>query len=57
MWYQWEAGCFWLLSGPWAKLFSRIQKDPRLALLIAIEERDKGRIHQVMAGQCRDHAL
>lgn len=49
LWYQWEDGCFYLISGPWAKLFGRIQKDPKLALLIDIEERDKGRIYQVMA--------
>jgi nitroimidazol reductase NimA-like FMN-containing flavoprotein (pyridoxamine 5'-phosphate oxidase superfamily) len=48
MWYQWEDGSFWVISGPWAKLFSRIQTDPTLALLIDIEERHKGRIYQVM---------
>lgn len=49
LWYQWEEGCFWMISGPWAKLFARIQKDPKLALLIDIEERDTGRIYQIMA--------
>ena len=47
--YQWEDGCFWMISGPWAKLFARIQKDPKLALLIDIEERDRGRTYQIMA--------
>ena len=49
LWYQWEDGCFWMISGPWAKLYARIQKDPKLALLVDIEERDRGRIYQIMA--------
>lgn len=49
LWFQWEEGCFWVISGPWAKLFARIQNDPKLALLVDVEEHDRGRIYQVMA--------
>jgi nitroimidazol reductase NimA-like FMN-containing flavoprotein (pyridoxamine 5'-phosphate oxidase superfamily) len=48
LWYQWEDGCFWIINGPWAKLYHRILKDPKLALLIDVDERDRGRIYQVM---------
>ena len=50
LWYQWEDGCFWLISGPWAKLFSRLQKDPKLALMIDTTNHTTGRIYQVMVG-------
>lgn len=49
LWYQWEDGCFWMMSGPWAKLFQRIQKDPEIALLIDVCDIGKGRVLQVMA--------
>jgi hypothetical protein len=49
LWYQWEDGCFWTISGPWAKLYARIQSDPMVALLVNVDERDKGRILHVMA--------
>lgn len=49
LWYQWEDGCFWLITGPWAKLFARVQKDPKLALLVDTCDLKTGRILQVMA--------
>lgn len=49
LWYQWEGGCFWLISGPWAKLFSRIQRDPEISLVVDVFENDKGRVLQVIA--------
>jgi Pyridoxamine 5'-phosphate oxidase len=49
LWYQWEDGCFWLISGPWAKLYSRTCKDPEIALIVDICDVKKGRILQVMA--------
>ena len=49
LWYQWEDGCFWIINGPWAKLYGRVQKDPKLALMIDVAEYDTGRIYQVMA--------
>jgi nitroimidazol reductase NimA-like FMN-containing flavoprotein (pyridoxamine 5'-phosphate oxidase superfamily) len=47
MWYQWEDGCFWLMSGPWAKLFERVLVDPEVALVVDVCETDSGRIRSV----------
>lgn len=48
--YQWEDGAFWIICGPWARLFERIKKDPMIALVIEVSEYDRGgRILQVMA--------
>ena len=49
LWYQWEEGSFWMMSGPWAKLFGRIQRDPEISLVIDVCELDRGRIIQVIA--------
>ena len=49
LWYLWEDGCFWIMSGAWAKLFARVQKDPKLALLIDTCDFKTGRVLQVMA--------
>jgi hypothetical protein len=49
LWYQWEDGCFWMINGPWAKLYARLQKDPKVALMVDVYERDQGRVLQVMA--------
>ena len=49
LWYQWEEGCFWIINGPWAKLFGRLQRDPKVALMIDVGEYRSGRIYQIMA--------
>ena len=49
LWYQWEEGCFWIINGPWAKMYHRLLKDPKIALIIDVNEFDTGRIYQVMA--------
>ena len=49
LWYQWEEGCFWMISGPWAKLFHRMQKDPEVSVLVDVCDIPKGRILQVIA--------
>lgn len=49
LWYHWEDGAFWIINGPWAKLFERVQKDPKIALVVDVYERDTGRVLQVMA--------
>lgn len=49
MWFQWENGAFWIISGPWAKLFSRVQKDPQVALCVDVGDFDAGRVLQVCA--------
>ena len=47
--YQWEDGCFWIINGPWAKLFDRVQKDPKVVLMVDTTQYDIGRIYQVIA--------
>ena len=44
-----EDGAFWLLTGPWARLLSRVQADPAVA--IVVDERDlvPGTVRQVIA--------
>ena len=49
LWYHWEDGAFWIINGPWAKLFHRVQKDPEIALVVDVYETEKGRVLQVMA--------
>jgi nitroimidazol reductase NimA-like FMN-containing flavoprotein (pyridoxamine 5'-phosphate oxidase superfamily) len=49
MWYQWEDGAFWIISGPWAKLFARVQRDPEVALCVDVGDFDTGNIKQVTA--------
>jgi nitroimidazol reductase NimA-like FMN-containing flavoprotein (pyridoxamine 5'-phosphate oxidase superfamily) len=49
LWYQWEDGAFWIISGPWAKLYERVQKDPRVAFCIDIGDFDNGIVKQVIA--------
>jgi len=47
--FIWEDGCFWIPSGPWAKLLERIKKGPKVVLMVDTTEYDKGRIYQVVA--------
>jgi Pyridoxamine 5'-phosphate oxidase len=49
MWYQWEQGAFWMISGPWARLFKRIQSDAEIVLVVDVCELPAGRIMQVIA--------
>ncbi|QUQ70809.1 pyridoxamine 5'-phosphate oxidase family protein [Kutzneria sp. CA-103260] len=49
VWYLWEDGVFWLLSGPWAKLLSRVREDPRVALVIDVCDVTTGLTRQVIA--------
>jgi pyridoxamine 5'-phosphate oxidase-like protein len=49
VWYQWEDGAFWLISGPWSKLFARVQSDPEVALCVDVGDFESGRVMQVCA--------
>ena len=49
MWYQWEEGAFWFISGPHARLFDRIRRDSKVSLVVDVYEVDTGRVLQVMA--------
>jgi Pyridoxamine 5'-phosphate oxidase len=48
-WYLWEDQAFWILSGPWAKLLSRVKKDPALALTVDVCDTSTGDVKQVIA--------
>lgn len=48
-WFHWEDGAFWFISGPHARLYHRIQKDPKISIVIDVFEVDSGRVLQVMA--------
>jgi nitroimidazol reductase NimA-like FMN-containing flavoprotein (pyridoxamine 5'-phosphate oxidase superfamily) len=47
VWYLWEDGSFWILTGPWATLAQRIKKDPLVALVIDICDLTTGEVRQV----------
>jgi hypothetical protein len=34
VWYLWEEQAFWVLTGPWTKLVTRVRTDPGLALIV-----------------------
>src|SRR2546429_3012356 len=48
-WYLWEDGAFWILTGPWTKLFGRITTDPAVAIVVDVCETDTGLVRQVIA--------
>jgi len=48
MWYLWEDHAFWMLSGPWAKLLVRVEKDPFLAITVDVCDTATGTVRQVI---------
>jgi hypothetical protein len=48
-WYLWEDGAFWLLTGPWARLLSRVQPDPAVAIVVDECDLVTGTVPQVIA--------
>ncbi|MGW7292578.1 pyridoxamine 5'-phosphate oxidase family protein [Streptomyces xiamenensis] len=49
VWFLWEEGVFWILTGPWAKLRQHVEADPRVALVVDDCDLATGRVRQVMA--------
>jgi nitroimidazol reductase NimA-like FMN-containing flavoprotein (pyridoxamine 5'-phosphate oxidase superfamily) len=49
VWFLWEDGAFWILTGPWARLLSRVRADPALALVVDECDLSTGRVRQVIA--------
>ncbi|MEV6386234.1 pyridoxamine 5'-phosphate oxidase family protein [Streptomyces sp. NPDC051773] len=49
VWFLWEDGAFWVLTGPWARVFDRVHEDPRLALVVDECDIATGRVRQVIA--------
>jgi hypothetical protein len=48
-WFLWEEHAFWILTGPWAKLLSRVQVDHALALVVDECNLTTGIVRQVIA--------
>ncbi len=48
-WYLWEDQAFWILTGPWAKLLSRVQTDPVVAITVDTCDTATGLVRQVIA--------
>ena len=49
VWFVWEDGCFWWLTGSWSRLPAILARDPRVALVVDTCELETGRVLQVTA--------
>lgn len=49
VWFLWEEGAFWVLTGPWTRLFTRVRDDPRVAVVVDECDLATGRVRQVIA--------
>jgi len=49
VWYLWEDRSFWILTGPWTKLYGRVRADPALALIVDECDVTTGVVRQVIA--------
>lgn len=49
VWFLWEDGAFWVLTGPWTRLFDRVKNDPKVALVVDECDLATGRVRQVIA--------
>ncbi|MET8685414.1 pyridoxamine 5'-phosphate oxidase family protein [Streptomyces sp. NPDC004732] len=49
VWFLWDEGAFWILTGPWTRLFVRVKEDPNVALVVDECDLATGRVRQVIA--------
>lgn len=49
IWFLWEDGSFWWLTGSWSVLGRRLRDDPRVALVVDTCELSTGTVLQVRA--------
>lgn len=49
VWFLWEEGAFLILTGPWTKLFQRVEADPNLALVVDVCDITAGLVRLVTA--------
>lgn len=49
LWYLWEGGTFWWLTGGWSKLAQLLEREPRVALVIDTCDLERGEVLQVTA--------
>lgn len=49
VWYLWEEGAFWWLTGPWSRLPTLLAADPTVALVVDSCDLETGATRQVTA--------
>lgn len=49
VWFLWEDGAFWWLTGPWAALPAHLERDDRVALVVDTCDVGTGEVLQVIA--------
>lgn len=49
VWFLWEGGVFWLLTGPWSDLGLQVAHDDRVAIVIDVADLSTGEVVQVIA--------
>lgn len=49
IWFLWEHGAFWWLTGPWSVLRRILQTDPAVALVVDTCDLSTGEVRQVRA--------
>lgn len=49
VWFLWEDGAFWWITGAYAKLPQRLEADPEVAMVIDTCDLDTGAVLQVIA--------
>jgi nitroimidazol reductase NimA-like FMN-containing flavoprotein (pyridoxamine 5'-phosphate oxidase superfamily) len=49
IWFLWEDGAFWWLTGGWSRLTATLKNDPRVALVVDTCHLDTGTVLQVTA--------
>lgn len=56
LWYLWEGGVFWWLTGRWSQLGELLDRDPRVALVVDTCDLERGEVLQVTArGMAKMH--
>ncbi|HXW33589.1 MAG TPA: pyridoxamine 5'-phosphate oxidase family protein [Acidimicrobiales bacterium] len=49
VWFLWEDGAFWVISGPWSKASGEIQRDPHVILSVDVCNLYTGETKQISA--------
>ena len=49
VWFLWEAGAFWVISGPWSTVCAEIERDRSVALAVDVADVHSGETKQVVA--------
>jgi nitroimidazol reductase NimA-like FMN-containing flavoprotein (pyridoxamine 5'-phosphate oxidase superfamily) len=49
VWYLWEQGAFWWLTGSWSRLPDRLRRDPAMALVVDTWDASTGVVMQLIA--------